>query len=149
MANSIRQQIVTALDTLLKGIKTTAGYETNLGNNVHWWRGEPVTIAEMPALLCRETVRTTSQTGGAQEHDMTVTIEIHVNSGDDGATMRKAIADVVKRIGTSLTLGGLVADIQYGSGGEGSYVDHDGNKIFVTALSFSVLYETLNWNPYS
>src|SRR3990170_6560821 len=46
MADSKRQQIVSALDTRLKTILTTGGYETNLGNNVKWWRQEPFADTE-------------------------------------------------------------------------------------------------------
>jgi len=149
METNIRQSIVTALDTLFKTIKTTASYETNLGSNVHWWRGEAVEVSELPALLCRDTVQTIPQTGGGQEHTMFLTVEIYCTASDAGVVMRKCIADVIKAIGTSLTLGGLVADIQTGGSGESTYVDHEGRKVFVTSLVFQVLYETLNWNPYS
>ena len=139
MADSLRQQIVDALDALFKTILTTGGYETNIGSGVYWWRGEAVSVPELPALLCRETERITPMTGGAEEHDMTLTLEIHSTSPDDGDTMRRCIADVTTCLGDDRTLGGLVADIQRAGSSESSYVEHEGRKLFVSVLTFSIL----------
>ena len=61
MADSKRETVVQALDTLLETITTVGGYETNAGSNVYGWRDTPVDATMLPALVWREYTAADSQ----------------------------------------------------------------------------------------
>ena len=60
MATSKRQQIITKVKAALAAIKTTAGYKSNLGLNVFYYKdtdNNPVQSQELPAAIVRITER--------------------------------------------------------------------------------------------
>jgi hypothetical protein len=152
MPTTIRQQVVTALDTLFKTIKTTAGYQTNLGNNVFWWRDTPLQISELPGLNCRDISETTVRAIGQHEHILTVQAVISLESADAGETVRKEIADITKALGTNVSpnvcLGGYAEDIDPPNS-ELIEVEHAGIKSFGMAVNIRIQYATLPFDPYT
>ena len=153
MTTSIRQQIVTQLDTLFKTILTTGGYNLNLGSHVFWWRVTPLQIAELPAIVLKDTQdQTTRATGRQDQHALTIEAVISINSSDFGATARLAIADFIKALGTNVApntcLGGYASDIAPPDS-ETFEAEHEGIKGFGIAITFQVLYGTLRFDPYT
>ena len=152
MVTTIRQQIVTQLDTLFKTIKTTAGYNLNLGNNVHWWRDAPFQTSELPGLLCRDTDDVIVRAIGQHEHLLTIEAVALLESSDSGATVRQAAADIVKALGTNVPpascLGGYAEDINPPDS-EVIEVQHEGIKGYGVALKFQVVYCTAPFDPYT
>ena len=149
MTDSVRQEVVTALDTLFKTITTANSYNTNLGNNVSWWRSRPLQASELPALCLKDTNENRVVAIGQWEHLLTIEAEILVNASDDGDSMRQAAADVIKVLGTSLTLGGIAEDIRPPGSMESVDVEQDSLRMFGALMSFQVEYYTNPWDPYS
>jgi len=141
-----RQQIVEALDNLLKTILTTNGYETNLGRNVFEWRATPLIENEMPGVVWRDTADTVDLTIGQHQHNLTFEILLFAQGQTAPSTIRKMMADVVKAIGSDLTLGGLVEDIKPQSENMGTEQAEKFNAVAV--ISFIVIYTTEPFNPY-
>src|SRR3990170_3357246 len=87
MADSIRQQIMTAIDTRLKLITITNGYETNAGNNVYEFWDIALEDDELPAIIWRD---------GAEDSDLLVNttqdIDSRVNIADIGGNCSGNIA---------------------------------------------------------
>ena len=152
MPTPIRQLVVTALDTLLKTIKTTAGYQTNLGSNVFWWRDTPLQASELPGVVCRDMNDTIVRAIGQHEHSLTIEVIVSVNSSDSGATMRLAISDIIKALGTNVSpntcLGGYAEDISPPDS-ETIEVEHEGIKGYGIRLTFNVTYATNPFDPYT
>ena len=146
MADSKRQQIVSALDTRLKTILTTGGYETNLGNNVLWWRQTSFADTES-GISCEDSEAAPEWLGAqCQLHKLTVGIKVVMPVGTAAPEIRKAAADVVKAVATDLTFGGLIEDCILGEmpmdvGQEATM--HGG-----TIINLSVEYTTAPWDPY-
>lgn len=151
-AITIRQYVVTALDTLFKTILIAGGYQTDLGDNVFWWRDEPLQLTEMPGIRCRDTLETTVRAIGQHEHSLTIEGVISVNSSDNGETMRKVKADIIKALQTQIPpnvcLGGYAEDISPMTS-ETFEVEHEGSKIFGMLVRFEVQYATEPFDPYT
>jgi len=149
MTDSKLRRIQDALETLFEGILTTNGHRTNLGSHFYWFRGTPLDVSEMPGMTARYKVRTVPSTGGQHEHYMTLFLEIYLAAADAGETCAKAIADVIQKIGTDLTLGGLVEDIQPSGDKDPDepLVEQEERKFFVIPMNFLVIFVTENWNP--
>ena len=150
MADSKRETVVQALDTLLETITTTNGYETNAGANVYGWRDTPLDASMLPALVWRDTDSTTPEAGATDIHAMTVEIDAVVicyAAVDAAPQLRKVIADVIKALGSDLTLGGEAQDIRQVS--EEVQVEHDDRKIMAAMLTIEVEFTTGHFDPYA
>ena len=109
MADSKRQQIITALDTRLKAIKVSGGYQTNAGLHVFDWLDRDLADAELDAIVYRDTNNNIISEGfDYYENRMRVEIEAKAKSAaTTAAQVRKIIKDIYKAIGTDETFGGL------------------------------------------
>jgi hypothetical protein len=146
MPDSIRQQIIEALDTQLKTILTTGGYTSNLGSKVFEYRSHPLEESDLPCLIYRDLADTIAQTFGEQEHRLTVSLDIIANT--TAKVLRGMIADVHKCIGGNLTLGGLCMDILPVSD-EAIEVQQDDRKFYGVSMKIVIQFVTANWNPYA
>lgn len=147
MPDSKRQKIVTAIDTALKNIKTTQGYETDLGLNIFEWREEPLQESELPAAIWRDTVApVVDDTFGEHLHKMSMEIEVIASGASAPSVLRQLIADVVKMIGANLTWGGLAEDARPQT--EDIKTDRESKRIGSALLKFEVLYLTARFDPY-
>jgi hypothetical protein len=146
MADSKRQDIIDALDTLLKTIKTTAGYETNLGSNVKEFDETAMNESESPKCIHRDMGQISAeQDFDSWIHDLTIMLDLEVVGSI--ATMRKCIADVTKALGSDNTLGGLAIKIKPPTDQIGA--EHKEKFIVGAIMKFVVRYETASWNPYA
>lgn len=109
MADSIRQQIITALDTRLKTITTANSYKTNAGAHVFDWLDRDLADSELDAIIYRDKQNEITDSGfGTVINTVTVEIEVKTKSASTtAAQVRKMIEDVYKAIGTDDTWGGL------------------------------------------
>jgi hypothetical protein len=173
MTTAIRQLIVTQLDTLFKSILApTDGwaapdawwgndvwgpviYNTNLGNNIFWWRDlekNPFQLSELPGMVCRDTNQTTVRAVGQHEHTLTIEGVIMVAAADSGETARYLIADITTAIGSNcppnVCLGGYAQDIGPLES-EVFDVQHEGKKGFGVSFQFPVQFCTAPFNPYT
>lgn len=143
MATNIRQQIITKLDTLLKTIKTTAGYETNLGNSVSEWLEIPLTDTAGPACAYKETVTSTGKAVGLWENTMELNLFLY---GNTATQVRQMIADVIKAIGTKKTWDGLALDTK--PAGEDVGAEQKKKLVFIARITFNITYITAYWSAY-
>lgn len=147
MPDSKRQKIVTAIDTALKNIKTSQGYETDLGDNVFEWREEPLQETEIPGAIWRDTDAPVDETFGEHLHKMILEVELFSSGASAPALLRKLIADVVKMIGANLTWGGLAEDTRPQT--EDIKTDRESKRIGSALLKFEILYLTARFDPYA
>jgi hypothetical protein len=109
MADSIRQQIIDAVDTRFKAIKTSAGYKTNIGNHVYDWLDRDLADNELDALIYRDKTNDI-ESASFSDYDNKLTLEIEVKTKSGGTTakqVRQMIEDVYRAIGTDETWSGL------------------------------------------
>lgn len=109
MTESIRQQLIGKIDTRFKAIKTTAGYRTNIGNNVFDWLDRDLAEKELDALIYRDRANDIeAETLELRDNRMRLEIEIKTKAaGATAARVREMIADVYQAIGTDDTWDGL------------------------------------------
>lgn len=114
MADSIRQQIITALDTRLRTITTANGYLTNVGQRVFDWLDRDLADTELDAIVYRDPANEISQETFSQvDNRVRVEIEVKTKSASTtAAQVRKLIEDVYKAIGIDETFGGLAHEAQ-------------------------------------
>jgi hypothetical protein len=154
VADSIRQRILTALDTRLKTIRTSAGYETELGLNVYEWRVIDLQEMELPGLIWKDYAvgeaepATIMGDESLTEQTMDIDINIKVQDGQDTAsTIRKAIADVQKAIGTDETWGGLA--LMTSDNGNETERDQEDRITGNVTMRIGITYHTTRWNAYA
>lgn len=148
MPDTIRQQIVTAIDTRLKAIKTTAGYQTNLGNNVFQWRTTAIDADnEMPCATHRDTQDTIDLTIGLHLHTLKIEIGVFAKGSTSPAEMRKLIGDIHEMTGSDVTWGGLAEDTKIIS--EKIISAHEENKFMGIEVELEVEFTTKVFDPFS
>lgn len=153
MADSRRQQIITALDTLLKTILKSRLYETDIGLSVFRHRTEDWQVSELPGVDLRDGEEIVTVRG--QNHVYDIDIELEIKTvGDTAETVnRAAIADVQKAIGVDLAvglgfLGGLAQKITPVSNGSFDF-DKKDKKIGSSTMSMTIQYITKAFQPFS
>lgn len=112
MADSIRQQIITALDTRLKTITTANGYKTNAGRNVFDWLDRDLADTELDAIIYRD-VSNQFQADyfGGTGNRLRIEIEGRTKQASTtAAQIRKIVDDIYKAVGTDETFGGLACE---------------------------------------
>jgi hypothetical protein len=146
MPKSIRQQIVEAIDTRFKTILTTGGYETNIGQNVHWFRGR-LDPAGLPAIVCRDHQTQEWATAGAWTRTLTIEMELYLApTATPDTIMRSALADIEVAVGSDDTWGGL-AETTHLFEGERPQIDDYETIIVASGIFLAIEYTTAPWNP--
>ena len=165
MAESKRQKIVDVIRARFQNIRTTNGYETNLGSNVLVWRTQPIVAAQLPALTIRDhTEEAEPFVSGRQDHHHRLFIEVEFATGpattskitaDDEA--RKCLADIIKAIGVNIKWPDADGDLAFNTlpdqngraGTNQIVVEQEGNTVAKGVYRFIVEYRTQRWNAYS
>ncbi len=148
MTDSIRQKIISAIDTRLKSILIAGGYETDIGQNVWDWRAESLEEDNLPALIYRDTgTETEFGTFTTFTHKMTVNIMVAVSSTTPMTTIRKIIADIDRAIGMDDTWGGLALMTIKIS--DESQVEIDEVKFAGCQVVIEITFRTTAWNDYT
>ena len=151
MANSKRDGIITAIDTRMKTIKTTAGYETGIGTNVNWWLMAPLDPdSDLPAICLKDRDRIEWSGIGEHLHSLEISAEIYIKPTYTAAagTMRKAIADMIKCIGVDVTWGGLAQDTLLPPE-DNLTIEQQEYCLIAVGFKFVVQFLTNAWDPYN
>lgn len=145
MTDSIRQQIIDKIDARFKAIKTTAGYKTNIGNNVFDWLGRDLADTELDALIYRDKTNAIEEAEfGKIFNKITLEIEIKTKSGSTTAKQtRMMIEDAYKAIGTDETWSGLAIETKPIS--EEMDLEFSDKKIGSARITIEILYQTATW----
>jgi hypothetical protein len=154
MADSIRQQIISALDTRLKTILVANGYASNVGQHVYEWRSADLEESSLPGIIYRDISSgealpvTIMAADSKREFPLDVEIDIHVKTGATSAPaqMRSMIADVIKAIGTDPTFSALAVMTEYN--GDETSVEQQERTMGSATMRFRIIYRTKLWNPY-
>ena len=112
MPDTIRQQIISAIDTQLKTILVAGGYRTNLGQNVVEWDLTPMDPSQdVFRLTYRDEEETRADLSvGEQDMALPLTILALASGNTSLAEMRKMVADVVSAMYADPTWGGIASD---------------------------------------
>ena len=148
MSTTIRQQIVTAFDTRMKTIKTTAGYKTNLGASVFEWLEAPLQESDPISLVYRDLQDTVVRAIGCHTHTLTMQIVLIIPAAATAAQVRNAIADVISCVGTDVTWSNLAQDTSVISDEE-IEIEHQNRKIAGVSLKSEIEYTTAPYDPYT
>lgn len=140
---NIRQQIMTRVDTLLKTILTTDGYETNMGSRVYEWLSYPLDEEALTACSYKDTDLITKIGSTHWKHTLTVEVLLFANTP---ATIRQMIADCIKAFGTDLEWGNLALSTNLIA--ETNGVEQKNKKILVANLTFEIVFHTLAYDSY-
>jgi hypothetical protein len=110
--SSKRDQIFAAVKARFATITVAAGYQTDIGANVLEWQLTALDNGQLPASLLSDPVEETSTEGSKNSATytrlLTIVAQLVLAETDATATMaRKALADVIKAIGTDDKWGGL------------------------------------------
>jgi len=146
MSDSIRQQIIDAIDTRFKAIKTTGGYKTNIGNNVFDWLKRDLAITELPALIYKDkSSEIYTDTLELYNNKITLEIELKAEAGSGTAeSIREMIEDVYKAIGSDDTWSGLAIDTEPTS--EEMEMEHADKIIGTATIIVEIEYQKEKWS---
>ena len=148
MADSIRQQIIDAIETQLGTILTTNGYETNLGSNIFVWKPEPFAATEVPGADIQDQEETTDLAAQLHEHLLTIAVKVVGSGATIENDTRKYIADVIKAVGVDVTWGALAQDTAP-TGIDLIDVAIDDAVRMGVQLNFIIQYTTVPFDPYT
>jgi hypothetical protein len=111
---SIRQDIIDAIDTRLKTILISNGYNTDIGNKVFHWRNTNLTEAELPGIIYRDpSTNEKEHHGVARGWVNKFQVEIvgfDTLAGTTPAQMRLITEDIYNAIDVDDLWGGLAHD---------------------------------------
>ena len=112
MADTIRQQIITAIDTQLKTISVANGYRTELGATVQEWDVTPLDPdSETYRLEYRDEEEARADlTVGEHTMGLVMVIRVLTSGSTSAADIREMISDVAKAMYEDPTFGGLAYD---------------------------------------
>lgn len=146
MADSKRQQILSAIDTRLKTIKTINGYETNLGNKIYAWKATPLDDVDLPAAEYRDIANDHFKPAPIGSFRWALTIEIGVITASGTTTIsdiRKMIGDVYKAIGTDITWSTLAQWTEQPS--DKVEIEQQEKTIGGAKIVFQIIYDAAKW----
>jgi hypothetical protein len=145
VTDSIRQQIITALDTRLKTIKKTASYKTDAGNNVFDWLDRDLADSELDAIVYRDKTNEISAEGfDVSGNRVRVEIEAKTKQASGtAARLREIIEDIYKAIGTDESFGGLA--IESSPAGESIDIDQVDTIRGNATIAIDISYMSPKW----
>ena len=112
MTDSIRQQIMDKVAARLATIKVSAGYNSDIGNNVFDWLARDLADTELEAVIYKDvSAEIIVETLSLRNNTVRVEIEVRAKSASTTAkTLRQMIEDVYTAIGTDDTWDALAID---------------------------------------
>lgn len=147
MADSIRQRIISSMDTRFKTILVTNGYQTDIGKHVFWWKKTPFAQADLPGMNCRDRRQTKSFGAGIYDNFLTVEIEAGVSGMVSTEDLRKILADIEKAIAIDETWGQLAGTTEIED--DEMNLEEDEQRIAGARMILRVEYTTLRGDPYT
>ncbi len=151
MADSIRQQIVDALETRLKDILVAKGYKTDLARNIFIWRTTDLQESELPALVVRDMPEDVIVRGTNHEYTLTFELEAKIKNSPITAMIpakeaREVIADVIKAIGVDPNFSNLVQGTRPVSN-ESLSIEQKDKKVASLIMKIEIRYVTKRFAP--
>lgn len=142
------QNIINAVETRLKTIKTSNGYASNVGNSVYIWRTESISEKKLPAITIRDTGDELLSTLNGDFQTFRLSLDLDIATANKESTtaiteVRTLRKDLLKAIGTDLTFGGLAITTDYGS--SDVLVDSAANTISGVLIKISITYRISAW----
>ena len=102
MTTNLRQQVVDAVDTRLRTILTTGGYETNIGAAVKWWEPADIDPDVLPVICCRDIDRPVIWAGmGEHLHELDIMVEVYLKAAHTAWAAQNYTAGQVIVYGTN------------------------------------------------
>jgi len=148
MATTIRQQILTAYNSRLATILTTGGYNTNLGQQIHYDLATPLNESQTPALKYKVKSDPPDYRYGAEIHRLLIENEISAVGSNADSTVESCIGDFMAALAADGTLGGICQDISNFDTGE-AIIDHQGTFSVQVPVTVEIWYSTKINDPYT
>ncbi len=150
MADTIREQIISAYCTRLAAWTTANGYSHNCG--VSAFRAVPhIDASALPACVLWPKNETVEQRYGQNVCKMSVELDVVVDPGEINPSIiqEQLLGDAIKIMADpAVEVSALIEDITYTGGGPASENKPEDQTTAIKA-SFEIQYETLTGNPYS
>ncbi len=144
MASKKRQDIISAVDTRMKAILVTGGYETDLGENVIEYQLHPPDPDELPFLSYRDTGADSIDRDNVYEYKkLNLEIGIKVSSSTALSDVRKYIRDVLKAVKADLSWGKNAYETVYE--GDTISAQQEENVFADVLIKIGIYYQTLLW----
>lgn len=150
MADTIREQIITAYTTRLASWTVANGFHYGCGGTVQR-ATQHIEYDELPACVIWPHFETVTQRYGQNVCEMIVKIEglATVGTTNPSIIQEKLLGDVIKIMtDPSVVVTALIEDIVYMEGGQAGIIKPE-EKTTAIYANFKVKYETLIGDPYS
>lgn len=146
--DTVRQQIIDAIDTRLQTILIANGYKTDAGLKVFAWREFGLGDTDLPALVYKDVFDEPDQvTIGNVDNTLTVEVSaLATKSATSDQQIREMIADVIKAVGVDESWGDLAEFTLLPSGT--MEVEQLEKKIFGAQVDLRIEYQTARFNPF-
>lgn len=148
MSTTIRQQIISAIQSHLTGITKTGGYETDIGKSVHLARknigkDDPDSVVVWPKPETSE-----RDEYGMMKHTMPIELEaLAAYERENPSTVsERMLGDLIKHMGAFTS--SLIDSIDYAGGGTPDYPEPGETDVGTKAI-FNIVYATVRGDPYS
>jgi len=132
----------------MEEILTAGGFSTDLGESVYEWLEAPLQETDPITLIYRDGGHVTVREIGCHNHTLTMQVVLTIPAAATQETVRQAIADVIKAVGTDVNWSALAQDTSVGSDEE-IEIEHEGRKIAGVSLKFAIEYTTAPFDPYT
>lgn len=147
-----RQKIVDKIVTLCEGISVAGGYQTDIGTVVGDWV-QHYEEHELPAIsVCdlEEDVQSDMNDEHIDIYRMAVVIRVQFSADTRPQEARKAVADVLKAIGTNrrLTDSGTPLAYRLDLRRTGFVQSEEAMQIAAANIELDIYYHTTKWNYY-
>jgi hypothetical protein len=152
MADTVFQQIRSAIDTRLKTILVANGYNTDAGSHVFYWRTALLSPdSELPGIIYLDTGESTENSEFALQTNKASVIVKCFACGSDDATIKAALdqiyADVMKAIGVDETWGGLAISTEKIS--HAIEMERKEQVVGSFSIEFQITYRHKRWDVYT
>ncbi len=144
----MRKLILDRIKTRMETIRTTAGYNTNLGSNVAHWRLSPWEASNLPALSIRDATNEIAPDAFGKNENKAV-VELIADCSNGKTTIDQAY-QIIRDIYTALALedattvlNGLAREMN--QIGEEIDMDQQEQTIARVIIRIEVLYDTARW----
>lgn len=138
-----RKDIMAALGSQLSQI-LSPDYETDIGQAILYWQDYPTEYG-IDALIYRDVDEDTIEKGLDHENTLHIEIEGRKFSDTPGIAANDMLADIIRALGTDVTLGSLASKMQLI--GNETDVDTEGKTCARVMLKVDVLYRTPRFKP--
>lgn len=140
-----RQQIVTQLDARLKTILVVNGYKSDIGAHVFPWQATPLEIADLPAILYRDSQNDPQDGGpiGQFRWGLIIEIDIVISGSTSLSDIRNMLQDLHRCISIDRRWSGLAESTEQPS--DSIQIEQKDNIVCGASLKLSIIYDSPLW----